>query len=144
MKTWKMHAKEFQAVQGLPAAQRYSHFVRRVADFGVVWTLLGVHGWVLAADDAGGECVPVWPHARHADACVSGAWAGTRPEAIALPECLERWTPGMLRDGRVVAVFPTAAAQGVVVMPDRLRRDLERELASFLDLEAEVGEDARP
>ena len=141
MATWEMHDKEFASVQALPAADRYSHFVRRVADFGLVWSLFGPGGWVLAADDGGRECVPVWPHARHAAACASGAWEGALPKAIDTTSWLETWTPGMVRDGRAVAVFPTAAARGVVVPPDRLRDDLERERGTFIDVDATDSED---
>ncbi|MGV3719696.1 MAG: DUF2750 domain-containing protein [Actinomycetota bacterium] len=44
---------------------------------------------------------------------------------------MERWLPGMERDGRWVAVFPTPANQGVVVEPSRLAEDLKARLAQY-------------
>ncbi len=60
---------EFAAVCALPAAERYAHFVKQVADGEEVWSLRNADGWVLSGNEAGDELVPVWPHARYAEAC---------------------------------------------------------------------------
>ena len=113
--TWTMHDKEFESVTARPADRRSAYFVKKVADWGLVWSLAADDGWVLAGDDEGHECVPVWPHSRFAAAAATGNWAGHEPRSIELATWLERWTPGILRDGRLVAVFPTPEQNGVVV-----------------------------
>jgi len=55
-------------------------------------------------------------------------WAGRTPRAIDLDEWLDKWMPGMERDGFRVAVFPTPRHGGVSVTPGRLREDLRDEL----------------
>ena len=130
--TWKMHDKEFQTVLSLPPPQQYAYFVKRVADWGEVWSLFCQRGWVLAGDDEGNELVPVWPHERFAAACVTGAWSDALPRAIKLADWLERWTPGMIRDGRKVAVFPRPNGKGMPVAPERLKEDIESERARFV------------
>ena len=129
--TWAMHDREFESVTGLPAARRYAYFIKKVADWRLVWSLAADDGWVLAADDEGHECVPVWPHSRFAVAAAKGNWAGHEPRSIELAHWLERWIPGMLRDGLLVAVFPTPERKGVVVSPERLKADLEEELELY-------------
>jgi hypothetical protein len=54
-----------------------------------------------------------------------------KPTRIDLSVWLERWTPGMMRDKRLVAVFQTPADTGVAVSPERLKEDLEAELSLF-------------
>jgi hypothetical protein len=126
--TWEMHDEEFAQVRALPAPERYDYFVKRVADWGVLWSLRSEAGWSMFGDADGREAVPVWPHARFAAACADGDWAGDAPAPIPLDDWLTKWIPGMARDRRVVAVF-SVDGRGPVVEPDRLGEDLEAELA---------------
>jgi Protein of unknown function (DUF2750) len=127
--TWRMHDKEFESVLSLPGPRRYEYFVKRVADRGTLWSLGSDTGWALTSDDDGNEIVPVWPHERFAQAYASQEWQEKRPRSLELAEWMDKWLPGMMRDHRLVAVFPTPEGKGVVVTPERLRDDLEEELS---------------
>lgn len=122
---YKINAREIEAVQALSPAQRYGHFVRRVADWEEVWSLANGDGWVLMADDEGHELIPVWPHPHYAEALAIGDWAGHQPKPIPLADFLEKWLPGMARDGRRLAVFATREGKGIIVNPLRFKSDLE-------------------
>ena len=81
---------------------------------------------------ARGRCeFPVWPHARYAAACAAGPWHGATPNSIDIDEWVDAWLPKLGEDGLRVAVFQTQADQGVGVSPERLKRDLDDELATF-------------
>ena len=127
--TCVMHNKEFESVLDLPDACRYAYFIKRVADWEEVWSLAADDGWALAGDDQGRECIPVWPHLRFASTCATEFWSGNEPRSIELSTWLGRWIPGMMRERRLVAVFPTPPNRGVVVSPERLKEDLEAELS---------------
>lgn len=126
---WNVNDREFESVSTLPAEQRYAYFIKRVADWEQVWSLAAQHGWALAGDDDGHELVPVWPHERFAAVCAIDEWAGYEPRPIDLSTWLERWTPGLIRDRRLVAVFPTPGKKGICVDAAQLRDDLEQELS---------------
>jgi len=123
--------KELVAVLGLPAPERYQYFVKRVADAEAVWSLVGTGGWVLLGDTENHEIVPVWPHERFALACASGDWSSNEPRFISLSEWMEAWLPGIARDDRLIAVFPTPDSKGPVVSAERLKADLEEELRNY-------------
>lgn len=61
----------------------------------------------------------------------SGPWAGYEPRSIGLAGWSDRWLLGMQADGKLVAVFPTPADQGVVATPDRIKSDLDEEVAQY-------------
>jgi hypothetical protein len=103
------------------------HFLRRA----VFTELYGLNRWVLAGDDRGHELIPVWPYGAYAALCAVDAWEGCVPKPIELTGWMERWIPGMYRDGRLVAVFPAPGDRGVVVEPRRLAADLREELAGY-------------
>lgn len=122
-----MHPKKLSAVAALDAEERYGYFVRKVADFGQVWGLFET-GWATACDDAGRDAIPFWPEAEFAEACATGDWAQYRPKVIELHDFLEKWLPGMHRDGRLAAVFPTAANRGVFIEPPTVAQAIEAEM----------------
>ncbi len=126
-----MNEREFANVMALPAPRRYAYFIKRVADWHELWSLKEEDGWLLASDDQGQMLIPVWPHAKYAEACASGVWEGAKAQAIDLSDWLERWTIGMIHDQRMVAVFPIPSDRGIVVSPQRLQDDLEAELSRF-------------
>jgi hypothetical protein len=90
-----------------------------------------VDGWILLGDDEGHEAVPVWPHERYAAACASGDWVGSEPRPIPLAEWRTAWLPGIARDGRRLAVFPTPNDKGPVVTAERLQAGLDKELRNY-------------
>jgi hypothetical protein len=126
----QMQDKEFAALIGMPAPDRYALFVRRVADWEEVWSLRTDNGWCLMANEDGVELIPVWPHPRFADACAD-AQKKEQAAKIPLEDWLDRWLPGMNRDGRQVAVFPVPGGKGIVVSPDRLKSDLLAECEQY-------------
>jgi hypothetical protein len=126
----QVHDKESSALIGMPAPERYGVFVRRVADFQEVWSLRTSAGYRLMADDDGTEVVPVWPQKRFAEAC-SADTAQEQAIAIPLDEWLAKWIPGLIKDNRNVAVFPTPSGQGIVVSPARLQSDLVAECEQY-------------
>ena len=113
----------------LPANERYQHFVKKVTQWGEIWSLADADGWVsLRADDE--ECFPVWPHPEYAAAWATGDWAGCKPKAIGLEVWLERWIKGLESDGSMVAVFPNEDEEGIVVAPAEIGESLLEELES--------------
>jgi Protein of unknown function (DUF2750) len=127
--SWQLDDEEFESVSVLPPEERYQQFVKRVAQWGILWGLSRDTSWAVKVDDKGYTVVPVWPHERFAAACSSGYWYSHIPRSIPLQEWMERWLPGLQRDQQLVLVFPTFNGRGVPVAPERLKADLEAELA---------------
>jgi len=124
---------EFRGVTALTGPERYSHFIRQVADFQNVWSLRTPAGWVSMGDDAGARSIPVWPHRRYAEAFATGDWSDAEAAPIEMADWMECWLPGMASDGVQVTVFPvvTQKIQGVMVPAQQLQRDLELELEQY-------------
>ena len=124
---YKMNEAQFDAVVALPAQERYDHFISKVADWEELWTLRDETGFVLFQDDAGSECIPVWPHPDYAAALARGRWEECTPARLDLESFTTEWIPGAAEEGRVFAAFPTPDKRGPIVSPGRLRDDLETE-----------------
>ena len=123
---WKIHDKEYANVAVLPDFDRYTYMCAKFGDSRRASELCNADGWVLASDDEGREGVPVWPHARFAEACAAGSWQGCVPAVIALNDWMNKWLPGMERDNRYVAAFvlPGASNRSIKVEPAKHREHL--------------------
>lgn len=119
----QLHDKEFDAILGMTAADRYKLFIERVADWQEIWSLRTDDGWCLMANGDEKELVPVWPHQRFAEACAEAS-DHEYAAAISLTDWLNKWIPGMSNDGRLVAAFPAPSGKGAVVTPERMQADL--------------------
>lgn len=115
---------EMQSVMSLSGAERYEHLVNKVADWEELWSVGDKDGWALCADDDGKELVPIWPARAYASACCIDTWEDSEPRQITLGDWFDKWTPGMIADGRSVAVFPLPNDKGVVITPEELSSDL--------------------
>jgi len=126
--TWTIDQKEFEKVLRARPGDRYDYFVWKVTEWGEVWSLWS-DGWALMGTNQE-EVVPVWPHPMFATHTAVQEWAGYVPKKIALDDWLNKWTPGMEKDHRLVAVFPTRQGQTITVSPLSLKNDIEEELAT--------------
>lgn len=127
---WCPSENEISSVQKLDANDRYEYLLKKAADEEVIWSLW-LNGWALASDNEGNEVVPIWPHKIYASACAKEEWQGYEPRKIDLGAWMERWLPGIKRDGRLVAVFPSPNDKGAIVEADFLAHNLEEELDRY-------------
>jgi hypothetical protein len=129
--TWILDDREFEALLARSEPERYEYLIKKAADTEHLWSLWTPAGWALSGHEEHKEMIPVWPHERFAAACATAAWQGYEPRSISIRDWLEKWIPGMLRDGRKISGFPLPSGRAVVVAPDRMREDLERELENY-------------
>ncbi|KAI1692860.1 hypothetical protein Ddc_23274 [Ditylenchus destructor] len=124
-----MHLRKIAEVLQLDASNRCDYFVRKVADFEMVW---GLHdsGWATAIIN-GYVVIPFWPEEAFAAMCAADEWAGYRAIAIPIDGFLSNWLSGMQRDKRLCLVFPTPKQVGCVLLPTELKSLIQQELQQY-------------
>ena len=129
--SYKINEKEIENVLSRNGEERYYHFIARVSDWEELWGLKDKNGWVTAEDDEGEKSIPFWPHEEYARLCANGSWQGNDPTPIELSVFIEKWLPGMEKDGLLVAVFPTPSEKSLQISPSKLKSDLEEECGQY-------------
>lgn len=129
--SWQLSVEEIDAVSALAGAERYAYFVKHCVDWEEIWGLRDQGGWVSAQDETGELRLPVWPHREYARRCADHEWAEAAPTAIGLDVWVDGWLSDLEATGRLISVFPLPDGSGVPVEPDRLRRDLQAEMAVY-------------
>lgn len=87
--TYKLLPREREVVTKLPEEERFTYSLKRMADWGEVWTLRDEDGFALLSDGAH-EVVPVWPHPEFAlEYAHESSWA-VQPTQVELSQFLEK------------------------------------------------------
>ena len=125
---YELAEQEFETLSRAEAPEQYGYFVERCVHNRQVWALIDDEdNWAAfdAADD--GVMLCVWPHPRFAEACAYGDWSTRESIAVDADVFVEEVLPDLIREGTLVAVFPTEDT-AVPVEPERLLRDMAFEM----------------
>lgn len=128
-----MSAQELQAILDLECEARYEYFLDVTGEEREVWILINSdeHFLKLHSDEQGGlEYLPLWPTAEFAEAYADSE-SDLTPRSIPLPQFLNRWLPGLDKDGIEVGVFPGSDNSVWITDPKDLEKDLRDELDRF-------------
>ena len=126
----KINQKQIDAVLKLSGAERYQHFVKKIADWEEVWGLYQ-DGWALLETENNQQAFPVWPAKEYAELCAQNEWSGYEPESFSLDDFMEELLPNLSNDGVLPAVFMTPSCKGVTIDASQLISDLNKELENY-------------
>jgi hypothetical protein len=125
---YELAQQEFERLTEASAPDQYGYFVQRCVDNDQVWALVDEEdNWAAFGSADDGVLLCVWPHPRFAEACAYGDWQTRTPVPVDLDVFIDEVLPDLIREGTVVAVFPTADT-AVPVEAERLMRDLSVEI----------------
>lgn len=130
--TLEINDQQFENINALPAAERYEHWIKRVADQGDLWSLWDKDSWAMVETASGRKAMPVWSHSRYATAYATGHLANCQPKRILLESWMKEWLHDLGQRGVDVAIFPVLSSPGIVAPPQRVKDDLEYEMSKFL------------
>ena len=115
---------QLKAINNMTAEQRYDYFIKQVVELKQVWGLSSDTGWLILPD-GDDEQLPVWPNAQPAEAWAAGEFPDCQPKAISLDDWLDKWLPGMIEDGLLIATCPATDDDSIIVAADELLADIQ-------------------
>ncbi|OZG74732.1 hypothetical protein BTA51_07095 [Hahella sp. CCB-MM4] len=128
-----MNQDQIEQILKLSCDERYDYSLVDMVDSKEIWILINGDDQFLKlfSEEEDIEYLPIWPAEDFAKAYASDLNEGLIPKSIALPHFLNKWIPGLQRDGLQVNVFPSSMDDSSWIMPaDELRDDLKNELSN--------------
>ncbi|WP_066965807.1 DUF2750 domain-containing protein [Microbulbifer sp. Q7] len=128
-----MSTDDLKAILDLDCEARYEYFLDLVGEEREIWILINrdEHFLKLHSEDQGGfEYLPIWPSTEFAEAFATED-SELQPRSVPLPQFLNRWLPGLEKDGIDIGVFPGSDESVWITGPNDLGNDLREELNRF-------------
>lgn len=90
----------------MQSASQAAAFYREVSERGLVWTIRDKDGFPAPLNASGERAQPFWSSRARVERIIAtvAAYRGFTPIEIKLDVFLERWVPGLTRDGILVGV----------------------------------------
>jgi hypothetical protein len=110
------------------ASLQAASFYREVAEHQVVWAIKDEGGFPAPFGDEQRRSMPFWSSQARARKVISSvpAYQGFAPVAITWSEFVERWVPGLTKDGLLVGVnWSGERATGYDIEADVVRKNVE-------------------
>jgi len=127
-----MSQDQLESILDLSCEERYDYFLSQVGEDKEIWILVNGDNQFLKilAEDDGFEYLPVWPQSAFAVEYSKNS-RELLPKSISLPEFLEKWVPGLKKDGLEIGVFPGSDKNLWVMDPSELKNEIQDELSNF-------------
>ncbi|MDE2432606.1 MAG: DUF2750 domain-containing protein [Burkholderiales bacterium] len=109
-------------------------FYQEVAKHQVVWSIKDAGGFPAPIGTGGKRAMPFWSTKQRAQTVISSvpAYGAFHPVAIPWSEFVERWIPGLTKDGLLAGVnWSGESATGFDVEPESLRQNVEAQLSAL-------------
>ena len=118
-------------IQSLDPIKRLEYFIRKIADYELIWGSYGDNGWLLLSDENGRKIVPFWPEKEFVNAYNVNHKYEYIPKKIDLYYFLDKWINGLTKDKIDIVVFPVMEKKSLIVTPLELKVLLGNELEQY-------------
>ncbi|MFN8361261.1 MAG: DUF2750 domain-containing protein [Candidatus Kapaibacterium sp.] len=123
--------KEIETVVTLSPFDRYKYFIKKVADWESLYTLMSIDGDIAVSSIEEKVMVPFWPTEQYARLCLNDHWENYVVTEVSLPEFEENYLDFITTNNFLINVFPVNHKTGFVVDLEELTRDLNDELDNY-------------
>jgi hypothetical protein len=127
----KISDQELLSVSKLQPFERYQYFLKRVADFEVMYTLEDNHSNLALAEVGTYKIISLWPAPEYAIACALDEWNDYNVREISLNDFKSIVVPEIEDKGLLINIFSIPDKIGFIVDVNEFNRDLAVELEKY-------------
>lgn len=127
----KLTKQEIDYVSKLEPFKRYEYFIRKVADFQELWTIIDNNGAISLSDIEKHRLVSFWTAEDFIQSNLTGNWKGFTPIKIDLDNLDDTIIPFIEENEYLLSIFPVNGKSGFVVNLEEFIRDLNDELENY-------------
>jgi len=120
-------SREQRSAIEAPASERYTYFIKHVAEWEEAWGLRDDEGWMAVEGENDVTCFPLWPAEAYARRAAVDEYASMRPTPVPLAELLDEMLPAWEKQNVAISVFWVPPGKGVVVSAAELREALRED-----------------
>ena len=111
----KISQKEIESVCKLPPFERYSYFIKRVADFEKMFTLVNEAGHLAFSEIEDKPLMPFWSAREFAELNIVNEWQLYTVKEVTLEEFEDNYIDLIVENDYLINIFPINNKRGFVV-----------------------------
>ncbi|ASW73695.1 hypothetical protein IQ37_19550 [Chryseobacterium piperi] len=123
-----MNLKEKENIIKLEPFKRYQYFIKKIADFEELWTIVNENGDYAISEVDDHSLISFWTAEEFILSNLDKGWENYRPLKICLEDLENELFKIIASENYLVNVFPINGKSGFVVSLEEFRRDLNEEL----------------
>lgn len=127
----KITSKEIESVSKLSPFERYNYFIKRVADFEIIYTLVDGNNGLAIADIENKSLLSFWSAEEYAILNAVNEWKDYKPKKITLEEFEDSFIDLIIEKEYLLNIFPMNNKTGFVVNVHEFARDLASEMEKY-------------
>lgn len=126
-----LHKKAIENISNLIPFERHKYFIRRIADYEELWTIVDKSGDIALSVLENKTLVSFWADEDFIENNLSNGWEKCVPFKINLEDFAETIIPLIEENNYLINVFPLNGKSGFVVNLEEFARDLNEELDKY-------------
>jgi hypothetical protein len=126
-----MNQKEFDSVISLKSFERYKYFIKKVADFEELWTIINVDGDYALSDVEDNVMITFWPKPKYITSNLTDGWENCKPKKLTLDDLENDIFDLIASHNFLINIFPVNGKSGFIVDLNEFARDLGEELKKY-------------
>ncbi|SEW25296.1 Protein of unknown function [Chryseobacterium wanjuense] len=123
-----MNSKEFENILKLEPLKRYQYFIKKIADFEELWTIIDEDGSYALSDIDNFTLISFWTAEEFVISNLNEGWENCKPIKLTLEDLQDDLFDIIASENYLINVFPINGKSGFVVSLNEFRRDLDEEL----------------
>ncbi len=128
---YRLEPGQLESLLALSEADRYRHFLEKVADWEELWGVRDDQGWLVQASAEGQTYVSLWPHPDFAKDAIRRHFPGNFAEEIDFEFLLDHWLPLLQQENIKVAVFPNRQFHAVLLDAGAFEQNLREAIKNY-------------
>lgn len=126
-----LNINEIENVSKLDPFKRYKYFIKKIADFEELWTLVDKNGDIALSEVENNILVSFWTDEAFIKSNLDSGWKECVPLKIGLDDFEEVFMPLIVENEYLINVFPVNGKSGFIVNINEFTRDLNEELENY-------------
>ncbi len=126
-----LNKMEIENVSKLDTFKRYKYFIKKVADFEELWTLIDENSDFALSEIDNHFFISFWTAEEFIKSNLDNGWKNHTPLKMSLNYFEENVMPVIQENNYLINVFPVNGKSGFVVSINEFVRDLNEELENY-------------
>jgi len=123
-----MNHHELENVSRLSPKSRYDYFIRKIADFEELWTIIDANSDFTLAEIENNTVISFWTHEAFIESNLTPDWADCIPFKMDIDTLQDIVIPLIRQNNYLINVFPVDSRMGYIVALNDFVNDLNEEL----------------